>query len=132
ILLPQVYYRYFKIFITAAHDSRFYVSLVEFTVFSFVLLILILDLIKLACASKNLKIKNWERISLSIFSFVNLILPTLTGTFSSIPRYALFSVSFFIFLAEIKNNIVKFSIAIIFLILHILLLGYFTQGYFIS
>ncbi|MEK9169639.1 MAG: hypothetical protein AAB788_02755 [Patescibacteria group bacterium] len=139
ILLPQVYWRYFKIFLTAAHDSRFYVSVVEFFTFNFVFIILIFDLFK------NLKIKNWKLIencklkienydllALNIFSFSNLILPTLTGTFSSIPRYSLFSLSFFIYLAQIKNNLIKYLIFIVFLILHILLLGYFTQGYFIS
>ena len=139
ILLPQVYWRYFKIFLTAAHDSRFYVSVVEFFTFNFVFIILIFDLFK------NLKIKNWKLIEncklkienydllvLNIFSFSNLILPTLTGTFSSIPRYSLFSLSFFIYLAQIKNNLIKYLIFIVFLILHILLLGYFTQGYFIS
>ena len=145
ILLPQVYWRYFKIFLTAAHDSRFYVSVVEFFTFNFVFVILILDLFKLACASKNLKIKNWklvrnlkleiinyDSLALNLFSLANLILPTLTGTLSSIPRYALFSLSFIIYLVGLKNNLIKYFIIMIFLILHILLLGYFTQGYFIS
>ena len=139
ILLPQVYWRYLKIFFTAAHDSRFYVAIVEFLIFNFVFIVLILDLFK------NLGIKNWKLIrnlkleirnydllALNIFSFANLILPTLTGTFSSIPRYSLFSLSFFIYISQIKNNFLKYLILLIFLFLHILLLGYFTQGYFIS
>lgn len=130
ILLPQVYWRYFKIFITAAHDSRYFVSVIEFLIFNLVFVILILDLIKNLTPQKAGK--NWERISLNIFSFSNLILPTLTGTFSSIPRYSLLSISFFIYLAAIKNNIVKYLIMIIFITLHIILLGLFTQGYFIS
>jgi Gpi18-like mannosyltransferase len=128
ILLPQVYYRYLKIFVTAAHDSRFYVSVVEFFMFNFVFIILILDLFK----NYKFKIKNYDLIALNIFSLVNLILPTLTGTFSSIPRYSLFSISFFIYLSQIKNISIKYLILIIFIILHVLLLGYFTQGYFIS
>lgn len=128
ILLPQVYWRYLKIFFTAAHDFRFYVSVIEFFIFNSVFIILILDLIK----NLKLKIKNWERISLNIFSFFNLILPTLTGTFSSIPRYALFSLSFFIYISQIKNILIKYLIFGVFLILHILLLGYFSQGYFVS
>jgi len=139
ILLPQVYWRYFKIFITAAHDSRFYVSVVEFFMFNFVFVILVLDLFKNLgirhwsfIRNFKLEIRNYDLIALNIFSFSNLILPTLTGTFSSIPRYSLFSLSFFIYLAQIKNNLIKYLIFIVFLILHILLLGYFTQGYFIS
>jgi len=132
ILLPQVIWRYLKIFITASHNFQYYVSVFEFFIFIFVFFILVLDLFK------NLKIKNWklirnfDRLGLNLFSFANLLLPTLTGTFSSIPRYALFSLSFFIFLAEVKNKWVKIGIIIMFLILHIVTLGLFGQGYFIS
>jgi len=139
ILLPQVYWRYLKIFFTAAHDSRFYVSVVEFLIFNFVFIVLILDLIKNLGIKKlkfiencKLKIENYDLLALDLFSFANLLLPTLTGTFSSIPRYSLFSISIFIYLGQLKNNYIKYLILIIFVILHILLLGYFTQGYFIS
>lgn len=128
IILPQVYWRYLKIFLTAAHDTRFYVSVIEFLIFNFVLFILILDLFK----NLKFKIKNYDLLAINIFSFANLILPTLTGTFSSIPRYALFSISIFIYIPGIKNSFIKYLMIIIFLILHILLLGFFTQGYFIS
>ncbi len=130
IFLPQVYWRYLKIFVTANWDFRYFVSILEFSFFSFVLIILILDLIKNLTLSKTGK--NYNLIGLNLFSFANLILPTLTGTFSSIPRYVLFSLSFFIYLAQIKNNFVKYFIIGVFVILHILLLGYFSQGYFVS
>ncbi len=135
ILLPQVYYRYFNIFITARWNFQYFISVFEFITFNFVFIILILDLIK------NLKLKNsylpagrknFARISLSLFSITNLLLPTFTGTFSSVPRYVLFSLSFFIFLAEIKSSPLKIVIALVFLILHIVMLGFFSQGYFIS
>ncbi len=141
ILLPQVYWRYLKIFFTANWNFQYFASLIEFLVFNFVFIILVLDLFK------NLGIKNWKLIrnlippkagrnydllALNIFSFTNLVLPTLTGTFSSIPRYVLFSLSFFIYFAQIKNVFIKYLVIGIFMILHILLLGYFTQGYFIS
>ncbi|MEK7633429.1 MAG: hypothetical protein AAB437_01135 [Patescibacteria group bacterium] len=138
IFLPQVYWRYFKIFFTAAHDFRYYISLTEFLMFNFVFIVLILDLLKII----NLKIKklksyklqviSYDRLGLNLFSFANLILPTLTGTFSSIPRYSLFSLSFFIYLSQIKNHFIKYLIVGVFIILHILLLGFFSQGYFIS
>jgi hypothetical protein len=134
ILLPQVYWRYLKIFLTATHDSRFYVSVVEFLIFNFVLVILSLDLFKNLKLNKNFKfeISNLSLLGLNLFSFSNLILPTLTGTFSSIPRYSLFSLSFFIYIAQIKSNFIRYFIFGILVILHILLLGYFSQGYFIS
>lgn len=128
ILLPQVYWRYLKIFFIANHDFRYYISVLEFFIFNLVFMVLIFDLFK----NLKLKIKNWETISLNIFSFATLLLPTLTGTLSSVPRYALFSLSFFIYLSQIKNIAIKYSITIIFIILHVLLLGLFAQGYFVS
>jgi hypothetical protein len=130
ILLPQVYWRYFKIFFTANWDFRYFVSVLEFTIFSFVLIILILDLIKNLTPPKAGK--NYDLIGLNLFSLSNLLLPTLTGTFSSIPRYVLFSLSFFVFLSQIKNTVVKNFILLIFLIFNIFLLGFFSQGYFVS
>ena len=130
ILLPQVYWRYFRIFFTANHDFRYFISIIEFSFFSFVFTVLIFDLIK-SCKRQK-KIKNYDLIGLNLFSFANLILPTLTGTFLSIPRFSLMSLSFFIYLSQIKNNVVRYSILIIFLIFHVLLLGYFSQGYFVS
>ncbi|MFA5770307.1 MAG: mannosyltransferase family protein [Patescibacteria group bacterium] len=124
----QVYWRYFKIFFTATRNFQYFISIIEFSFFSFVLIILILDLFK----NYKLKIRNYDLLGLNLFSLINLILPTLTGTFLSIPRFSLMSLSVFIYLSQIKNNLVKYLILIIFLILHILLLGYFTQGYFIS
>ena len=142
ILLPQVIWRYFKIFITASHNFQYYISLFEFLVFSFVFTIVILSVTKnLAKRKYGLRPRSFVRLwrtqddmklGLDLFSLVNILLPTLTGTFSSIPRYALFSLSFFIFLTEIKNKWIKIGIIIMFLILHIVTLGFFGQGYFIS
>jgi len=153
ILLPQVYWRYLKIFVTAAHDSRFYVSVIEFITFNFIFTILIMDLYQILLSfpppigiEGRLRRESrfswipvftgmttrWDQLALNLFSLSNLVLPTLTGTFSSIPRYSLFSLSFFIYIAQIKNIFIKYLILFIFLFLHVLLLGYFTQGYFIS
>lgn len=128
IFLPQVYYRYLNIFFTAKFNFQYFIALFEFLTFNFVFIFLVFGLIK----NFRLKIKNYDIIGLGLFSLVNLLLPTLTGTFSSIPRYALFSLSFFIYLSQIKNSSIKLAIAIIFVIFHIILLGAFSQGYFIS
>lgn len=131
ILLPQVVWRYIKIFITADHNFQYFISVLEFSVFALVFSVLILDLFKILKKPRFWTGRN-DRLALNLFSFINLLLPTLTGTFSSIPRYALFSVSFFIYLAEIKNIWTKIVITLVFLMLHIVLLGFFSQGYFIS
>lgn len=136
ILLPQVVWRYLKIFFTASHNYQYFVSLYEFIVFFLVFFVLILDFFKYVRIDNLIKFKikiiDYELLGLNLFSFANIILPTLTGTFSSIPRYALFSISFFIFLSKIKNGLVKSLILIAFIILHIITLGLFGQGYFIG
>ena len=71
-------------------------------------------------------------IGLNLFSLINIILPTLTGTMLSVPRFALLSLSFFIRLAEINNRAVKGILLIIFIIFYIALLTLFTEGYFVS
>jgi Gpi18-like mannosyltransferase len=127
ITLPQVYFRYIKIFITAAHDFRWFVSLFEVVTFTFVFVVLLFDFISL------LKTKGGKMtLGISIFSLINIILPTLTGTFSSIPRYALFSLSLFFVLAHMKSAWKKYALFFIFVTLHIALLALFIQGYFIG
>jgi len=128
IFLPQVFYRYIKIIFTAAHDSQWGIALVEVLIFTLVLSVICFDLYTLI---KEVR-KNYFLIGINIFSFANLILPTLTGTFSSIPRYALFSFSFFLFLAQIKSNTLKVGIALLFGVSQAILLGLFIQGYFVG
>lgn len=136
VFLPQVIWRYIKIFFTAQINFQYFVSLFELAIFSFTFIVLLLDLIKIISIKNfpNIKyqISNIFLFSLNLFSFANLILPTLTGTLSSIPRYALFSFSMFLYLSKIKNNYLKILILILFLIFHILSLAFFSQGYFIS
>lgn len=130
ILLPQVYFRYIKIFMTASHSFIYFVAVLEFITFNLFLAVLVYDLWKL------LKTKNTpSRISLiglNLFSLINIILPTLTGTLTSLPRYAMLSLSFYIRLALIKNQWIKYSFLFVFSVFHILLVWLFIQGYFIS
>jgi len=128
ILLPQVFYRYLKIFLTSQHNFQYFISAFEFITFSFALIILILDFIE----NFKLKIKNFSLIGLNLFSLANILLPTFTGSFMSIPRFALLSLSFFVFLGRIKNRLTTLSLLVLFLIFHIVLLGFFIQGYFVS
>lgn len=142
ILLPQVYYRYLKILFIANHNFQWYLSLFEMSVFSFVLIILVLDLMKISQQifkpSANLRGLQWPitttyfLLGLNIFSFINLVLPTLTGTFSSIPRYALFSLSFFLYLAQLRSKKIKVGLVVVFVTLQIVLLSLFIQGYFVG
>lgn len=129
ITLPQVYFRYFKILITAKINYQYFVALAEISIFTFSFLILFFDLKKIFLNKKN----NWHfLLSLNLFSIANLLLPTLTGTLSSIPRYSLMSLSQFIFFSQIKNNFFKLFLGLIFLILHFVFFIFYLQGYFIS
>ncbi|OGK62922.1 hypothetical protein A2334_06080 [Candidatus Roizmanbacteria bacterium RIFOXYB2_FULL_38_10] len=134
VFLPQVYFRYLKIFVTAAWNFQYFTSLVEFVFFTFIFIVLILDLLKTVkfVEGWKLKIENLDRLALNLFSMINLVLPTLTGTFSSIPRYALLSLSLFLYLGEMKNKFVRISVAVLFAFLHVVLLGFFIQGYFVG
>ncbi len=128
ILLPQVFYRYFKIIFTAQPNFQYFISLLEIAVFSFVLIVLILDLFR----NLKLKIKNHSLISLNLFSLANILLPTLTGSFLSIPRFSLLSLSFFVFLGSLENKRIKSILISLFFILHLILFGFFLQGWFVS
>jgi len=134
IFLPQVYYRYVKIFITASPNFQYFISVFEFLVFNFSLFVLILCFIdnwpKFKGKSFHLLLSTDN--GLLLFSFINLLLPTLTGTFSSIPRYALMSLSVFIYLGAIQRRWIKVMIACLFGTLHIICLGLFIQGYFVG
>ena len=157
ILLPQVYYRYIKILLAANNDFQWYLSLFEMSVFTFVFVVLMLDLIKIIknytlslranhnTAKQSQQSSRLPRrfaprndsstcilLSLNIFSFTNLLLPTLTGTFSSIPRYALFSLSFFLYLAQMQSKKMKVGLIMAFITLQIILLSLFVQGYFVG
>ena len=126
IFLPQIYFRYFKIFFTASFNFQYFVAGLEFFIFNLVFLVLVFDFLN------ALKKKNQNLLVLNLFSVANLILPTLTGTFSSITRYSLLSLSFFLFVSKIKSKAVKIILSIIFSTLHLILFGFYLQGYFIG
>lgn len=139
IFLPQVVYRYIRIFITAQWNMQYFVAAVEFGMFCFVCAVLCYELVKQIKQSLLFMTKqneqsgvSFDRLGLVVFSLLNILLPTLTGTFSSIPRYALFSLSIFLVLGEIKNIKVKAGILFVFAALNALILGLFVQGYFIG
>ncbi len=126
IVLPQVYYRYLKIILTATPNFQYFISCLEVIIFSLVFFVLLKDLFSL------LKKNYSPLLGLNLFSLANILLPTFTGSFSSIPRYSLMSLSFFIALARLKNSAVKIALALIFGIVNLILLGFFIQGYFVS
>lgn len=119
VLLPQVIYRYIKIFITVPKTSQLFFN--AFLEFSFTIITLIILLVFF----KKM------RVSYFIFTLGCLILPTLTGTFSSMPRYALLG---FLLLPYIYQSTERYFkvLVIIFIIIGIILTSIFVRGYWVA
>ncbi len=121
ILLPQVFWRYIKILISVnLHQIGFWIALWEllFTIFAIYLLLL----------AHKLKI----RTSYLIFSWLSIIIPTFTGTLSSMPRYILTAFPLFIVLGTISGKYMKSVLLIISIILMLIFTALFTHGYWVA
>ena len=121
ILFPQVVWRYLKILTTVSWKLQIYwISLLELvsTIMAVFLLIF----------AQRKKIRS----SYLIFSWLSLIIPTLTGTLSSMPRYILVIFPIFIVLGLVKGRLLKSAILAFFITLLIVLTTLFTRGYWVS
>lgn len=118
VSLPQVFYRYFKMLTTISPTNlSFWNASLE--------LVMTLGVITLLVFSfKKVKFSYW------IFAVLSVILPTLTGTLSSMPRYILLAFPLFPMIARYKR-LSKCTI-IVQAILEIILVAIFTRGYWIS
>ncbi|MBI2031259.1 MAG: hypothetical protein HYT08_01455 [Candidatus Levybacteria bacterium] len=120
ILLPQLFFRYVKILTTLNPLTHNYlIALLEIIIFSAFLLLLMLF-------RKNI------RFSYVLFSLFAIIVPTFSGTLSSMPRYTLVVFPIFILLARIKKTVYKLLLLTILSILLIILTSFFLRGYFIA
>lgn len=119
VLLPQVIFRYLKIFTTVSIQSQLFLNaLLEFTSTIFCLILFIFG---------------WKKIRFSyfIFSFFVFLLPTFTGTLSSMPRYILMSFLMLPILGTFNFKPFYFLVTI-FTILQVILAVLFLRGYWIS
>lgn len=119
VFLPQVLFRYLKIFMTVPFQSQLFLNaLLEFlsTIFCLILLMV-----------------GWKKIRSSyfLFSLFVFLLPTFTGTLSSMPRYILMCFLLFPILGAFKTKPFYFLVAI-FTILQAILALLFLRGYWIS
>jgi len=120
ILLYQVFWRYFKMALTTKLDFLYFTVWLEILVaISFLILL-------------YLAFRKKIRTSYLIFGIISYLIPTLTGTFSSMPRYVLALFPCFIYLGAIKNKLLYYSLALIFSFLLILCSIFFYQGYWIA
>lgn len=123
ILLYQVFFRYIKMLFTVDPLSSTYFTVVlEFLVGGLFLLLLIFSI-------KKVRPSYW------VYCALSYILPTLTGTLSSLPRYVLVLFPMFIFLAtwlEKRRPHVRYIYYALCIILSLFSIALFTRGYFIS
>lgn len=122
VILPiQTVIRYFKILISV--NPYLYEWWVAFFELSFFIFSLILFYI------------GWKkkiRFSYLLFGLFALLIPSLTGTLSGIPRYVLIIFPIFITLALIKNKLFKIIYCAISAVLLFLFFMLFSKGYFIA
>jgi Gpi18-like mannosyltransferase len=119
ILLPQVIYRYFKILTSIPpSEMKFYNALFEI-VFS------LLGFVFLFWGIKKIRPSYW----LAIFGM--LIIPTLTGTFLSMPRFIL---TVFLLLPFVVIRLKKAytPVVIALIILGVICISLFTRGYWVA
>lgn len=121
ILLPQVFYRYAKIFISSsAFSLNYFVAAQE-------LILVILSLIVIWIGRKKIE------LPYMVYSLGVILTPTLTGTFSSMPRYILAAFPIFIIISQIIKTRWKYILVLIFMfLLEIINAALFTNGYFVS
>lgn len=123
VLLYQVFYRYIKMVIFMKHqDPLFFVVFLE----------LLTGILFTGLSLLSFKI---QRLSYAFFLSASFLLPTLLGTFSSVPRYVIVLFPAFMLLGQWftkqKKPIKVFYITIN-VLASILAISLFTRGYFIG
>ncbi len=124
ILLPQVFYRYlFKVL-----PSLSYTSLAFY--FPAILELVVGILFTFISAISFFKI----RLSFAAFLTLGFLIPTLSGSFSSLPRYVVVLFPAFFLIADYLSDktILRFAIQLISFILLVISFGLFARGYWIS
>lgn len=122
VFYPQVVWRYVKILSTVPFNLRYFSFVQEMLAGTLSFVIIFWGFCK--------KVP----ISWLLFSLGSLLLPTLTGTFSSMPRYILVAFPLFILIADYLENSKKAQI--LWFTISTVLLGFntilFIQGYWIA
>lgn len=119
VLLPQVLFRYAKMMVSVPVASLQYLNVIlelSFTLIPLALLVLL-----------------YKRIRLSYLFFMTacLLVPTLTGTLSSMPRYALMGFLLLPVVAQVSQKHFKLLIGIL-ILLQIILVSLFVRGYWVA
>jgi hypothetical protein len=117
----QTVFRYFKILFSLTPSVfEWWVALLELSAFVFGALMLYIAW------------KKSVRISYLLFAVPAFLLPSLSGTFSGLPRYLLIIFPVFLAVSLLKSHTVKRLYVIAGSVLLFVLLMFFTKAYFIS
>jgi hypothetical protein len=125
VLLPQVFYRYIvKIIpnLTWDYFPFVFTVLLEMATGTLFLYLIIISIRKI----------RWDYW---IFSVLGYLIPTISGSFSSMPRYVILLFPMFFFLAQTFSKMKKSLVVGIFVVMSIILFiaqSLFLRGYFIS
>ena len=133
ILLYQVFWRYLKMIFTVAPSQWLYFNVW----FEFVVAVLFLALLLWGWHKRE---EYKIRLSWLVFAGLAYLLPTLTGTFSSLPRYVLVCFPGFIVLARVITDLAKqkrlSQIKWVYLAVTVILLvissAFFFRGYWLA
>jgi Gpi18-like mannosyltransferase len=119
ILIYQVIYRYLKMLVTVRFPSLLYYGVFQEFFLSLIFLVLGLFSFK------------YLRKSYAVYCLLSLIVPTLTGTFSSMPRYILILFPLFFLLTKLPSKVktLWLVISVILMAINIIL---FTRGYWVA
>lgn len=125
ILLPQVFYRYIVKIIPNLDWSNFpivFTTILELSIAILLLIILILSFRKI----------RWDYW---IYIVLGYVLPSLTGSFSSLPRYVAVLFPVFVILSlyfEKMNKYLRLGIYVVMAIIAVIAQSLFFRGYFVS
>lgn len=121
VLPPQVLWRYIKLIISLPIETySFWKAFIELVSF-------IIGFIYLLLAHK-FKV----RMSYLIYGWIVFLLPILTGTFSSLPRYLLIIFPIFIVMSVIKHKKIKIYLMIVYGILQMIFTYNFIRGLWVA
>ncbi|MBI4084714.1 MAG: hypothetical protein HY431_02310 [Candidatus Levybacteria bacterium] len=121
IFFPQTIFRYLKILLsTPSSQFTWWIALFELAIFFFTTILLYIG-----C-------KKGVRLSYLLFAALCFLIPTLSGTFTGLPRYTIILFPIFLSLALLKNRYVQIAYAIASGALLFTLLAFFSRGYYVA
>lgn len=131
----QVLFRYLKILGTADYSFQYLVAILELIFFLLSISIIgfgIWRLWKEWKLKRKLRSGFWDCAGLAVYSLALLIVPSLTGTLTAVPRYSLNAYSIFLVLGSFKQKRIKIVLLIAFSLLQLLYHAGFIQGYYLT